>query len=176
MLVKAQLLTEYATLDEALLTGVAEINRIAEALKSQADPGGHVTREFVDRLQAFLKIDKSSLLDPQGPLWFRGFTQWEDSAAPQVSALAARLGVSRFVTGHTPSSAGRIRARFDNQVFLIDTGMLSTHFRNGRASALELQDSRVTAIYSDGRESLVPPRAARAFRGRAAAAASAASR
>jgi calcineurin-like phosphoesterase family protein len=176
MLVKAQLLTEYATLDEALLTGVAEINRIAEALKNQADPGEHVTREFVDRLQAFLKIDKSSLLDPQGPLWFRGFAQWEDSAAPQLSALAARLGVSRFVTGHTPSSAGRIRARFDNQVFLIDTGMLSTYFRNGRASALELQDSRVTAIYSDGRESLVPPRAARAFRGRAAAAASAASR
>ncbi len=161
MLVQAQLLTDYATLDEALLAAVAEVNRIAEALKGQTNPGEHVTREFVDRLQAFLKIDKSSLLDPQGPLWFRGFAQWEDGAAPQVSALAARLGVSRFATGHTPSSPGRIRARFDNKVFLIDTGMLSTYFKGGRASALELQEGRATAIYSDGRESLAPPRAAR---------------
>jgi hypothetical protein len=151
-LVQAQLLTEYATLDEALAAASAEVVRIAEAIKKQSDIGEHVTREFVDKLQAFLLIGKSSLLDPQGPLWFRGFAQWDDSAAPLVTVLATRFNVSRFVTGHTPSSQGRIRTRFGNRVFLIDTGMLTTFFTNGRASALELKDGRATAIYADARE------------------------
>jgi hypothetical protein len=155
MLVQAQLLTEYATLGEALDATFVELQRIGAALKEQTHPGDHVTREFIERLQDFLKIDKSSLLDPQGPLWFRGFAQWEDSAMPQVTALTSRLGVARFVTGHTPSSPGRIRARFANKIFLIDTGMLSTYFKGGRASALELQDGSVTAIYPDAREVLV---------------------
>ena len=181
-LVQAQLLTEYATLTEALEAAVFEVNRIAEALKNQAPPGDHVTREFIDRLQAFLLIEKSSLLEAQGPLWFRGFAQWADAESAQVDAVAKRFGVTRFVTGHTPSSPGRIRARFNNRVFLIDTGMLATYFKNGRASALELQpDGRVTAIYSDSRDVLVPSAAARLLRppfrgGAAALTASAASR
>ena len=154
-LVQAQIVTDYATLDEALEAAATELQRIAEAIKTQSDPGPHVTREFVDKIQAFLLIGKSSLLAADGPLWFRGFAQWDDNAGPQVTALAARLGVSRFVTGHTPSSPGRIRARFGDRVFLIDTGMLSSHFRGGRASALELQEGRVTAIYTDARDVLV---------------------
>lgn len=160
-LVQAQLLTEYATLDEALEAAAAEVQRIADAIKKQSDVGEHVTREFVDKLQAFLLIDKSSLLDPQGPLWFRGFAQWDDSAAPLVTALTARFNVSRFVTSHTPTSPGRIRARFGNRLFLIDTGMLSTYFTNGRASALEFKDGGATAIYADAREVLVPSGSAR---------------
>jgi hypothetical protein len=154
-LVQAQILTDYATLDEALEAAAMEVQRIADALKAQADPGSHVDRAFVDKIQAFLMIGKSSLLAADGPLWFRGLAQWDDTAGPQVTALAARLGVSRFVTGHTPSSPGRIKARFDGRVFLIDTGMLSSYFKGGRASALELQDGRVTAIYTDTREALV---------------------
>ena len=175
-LVQAQLLTDYATLDEALEVAATELQRIAEALKKQSDVGEHVTREFVDRLQAFLLIGKSSLLDPQGPLWFRGFAQWDDSAAPLVTALATRFGVSRFVTAHTPSSPGRIRARFGNRLFLIDTGMLATYFTNGRASALELKDGRATAIYSDAREEFAAARRPDLGAGFFAAAAAAASR
>jgi hypothetical protein len=160
-LVRAQLLTDYATLDEALEAASIEIVRIAEAIKKQSDVGEHVTREFVDRLQAFLQIGKSSLLDPQGPLWFRGFAQWDDSAAPLVTVLATRFNAARFVTGHTPSSPGRIRARFGNRIFLIDTGMLTTYFTSGRASAIELQGGRVTALYTDAREVLVPSGSAR---------------
>jgi hypothetical protein len=40
-------------------------------------------------------------------------------------------------------------------VFLIDTGMLSTHYK-GRASALEIAGGVTTAIYHDGREVLDP--------------------
>ena len=40
------------------------------------------------------------------------------------------------------------------QVLVIDTGMLSSYFKGGRASALEIAGSTVTAIYEDGREVL----------------------
>jgi hypothetical protein len=160
-LVQAQLLTEYATMTEALQATVLEWNRIAEALKTQTPPGDHVTREFIDKLQALLQIEKSSLLAADGPLWFRGFAQWEDAESAKLDAVIKQFGVSRFVTGHTPSSPGRIRARFNNRVFLIDTGMLTSYFKGGRSSALELQaDGRVTAVYSDSREVLVPAAAA----------------
>ena len=64
------------------------------------------------------------------------------------------------MTGHTPSQAGRIVSRFNNRLILIDTGMLSTYFKSGRASALELQNGRITAIYTDSRTPIVPPAAA----------------
>lgn len=155
MLVRARLVPPFCTLDEALAAGAAEINRIAAALKANAPPGDHVTREFVERVQELLQIGKSSLLAADGPLWFRGFAQWPDTDDATVSALLQRLGVNRFVTGHTPS-AGRIRARFGGRIVLIDSGMLSTYFKGGRASALELQNGQMTAIFRDGREVLQP--------------------
>jgi hypothetical protein len=156
LMVQARLVPEFCTLNEAIEAAAAEVTRIAEALKTGAPPGEHVTREFVERIQALLQIGKSSLLDPDGPLWFRGYAQWPDTDEPRMSALVQRFGVQRFVTGHTPSLPGRIRMRFGGRAFLIDTGMLSTYFTGGRASALEIQDGRITAIYSDSREVLQP--------------------
>jgi len=40
-----------------------------------------------------------------------------------------------------------IVSRFDGKVFLIDTGMLSSYFAGGRASALEIKDGKVSFIY-----------------------------
>jgi hypothetical protein len=156
-MVQAQLIPQVCTIGEAQETAVQEIERIAEALKTGAPPGDHVTREFVERLRAVIEIGKSSLLEPQGPLWFRGYAQWPDSEEPQMVALLQRLGVDRFVTGHTPSATGRIRNRFDNRAFLIDTGMLSSVFKSGRASALELRGPVVNAIYEDSQVPLTVP-------------------
>ena len=47
--------------------------------------------------------------------------------------------------------------RWDYRVFQIDTGMLGGEFfPGGRASALELVGDRVTAIYTDSKEVVVP--------------------
>jgi hypothetical protein len=52
--------------------------------------------------------------------------------------------------GHTPQKGGRIRPRFGNKVFLIDTGMFSSYYHGGRASALEIcGDTKFTAEYMD---------------------------
>jgi hypothetical protein len=155
MMVKAQIVPEFCTLPEAVEAAVAELQRIAAALQASAPPGDHVTREFVEQLQALLAVGKSSLFEPEGPLWYRGFAQWpetpETNGAP-ATALLARFGVDRFVTGHTPSQSGRVVPRFGNRFILIDTGMV---FKGGRASAVEIQAGRITAIYSDSRTSIV---------------------
>ena len=154
MMVKAQIVPEFCTLPEAVEAAVAELQRIAAALQASAPPGDHVTREFVEELQALLAIGKSSLFEPEGPLWYRGFAQWPETpeTGAQVTALLSRFNVDRFVTGHTPSQSGRVVPRFGNRFVLIDTGMV---FKGGRASALEIQNGRITAIYSDSRTPLV---------------------
>ena len=51
--------------------------------------------------------------------------------------------------------AAHIRSRFGGRVFLIDTGMLSTFWQGGRASALEIRaGGKFTAQYQDGQEVL----------------------
>ena len=160
LMVKAQIVPAFCTLPEAVEAAVAELQRIAAALQANPNvqPGDHVTREFVEKLQALLAIGKSSLFEPEGPLWFRGFAVWpenQETIDTQLTPVLTKYGVERFVTGHTPSSTGRIVSRFSNRLILIDTGMLTTFFKNGRASALELQDGRITAIYTDTRTPIV---------------------
>ena len=94
------------------------------------------------------------IIHPEGPLWFRGFAAWtEEQGLQHVSILLEKLGARRFVVGHTPQLEG-IRVRFGGRVVLIDTGMLSSYYKGGRASALEIRSGELTAIYLDGRQAL----------------------
>lgn len=157
-MVQAQLVPPTCTLREAVSAAAAEIERIAAAIKDKTPLEDYVTREYVDRLQWLLQIDKLSLVAGDGPLWYRGYAQLPESPEneAQLTTRLDKLGVDRFVTGHTPMlPAGRITTRFTNRFFLIDTGMLSTYFKGGRASALEIQNGRITAIYTDSKAVLV---------------------
>ena len=62
------------------------------------------------------------------------------------------------MVGHSVTASRRITARFDDRVYLIDTGMLVGAYQ-GRASALEFLDGRVTAIYLDERLPMATTRA-----------------
>jgi hypothetical protein len=96
-----------------------------------------------------LKIDGSALLNANGPLWFRGYSTWTDAEGNErMPGLLKKYKVKRFVTGHTPQPSGQITTRFNNTLYLIDTGMLDGKFYpNGRASALEIDGEKVTPIY-----------------------------
>ena len=96
----------------------------------------------------FLTYGRWLSINESGPLWFRGYAQWSDAeGAPQIEQLAKTFGVGRFVVGHTPQTGGQIVPRFNGKVYLIDTGMLSTYFKGGRASALNIQDGKISFIY-----------------------------
>ena len=98
--------------------------------------------------ERFLDWEGWTINSPDGPLWFRGFSQWSDAEGDAaMPGLLTGAGVERFVVGHTVQEDGRIHVRFGGDVFLIDTGMLASYFTGGRASALEIADGTVSAIY-----------------------------
>jgi hypothetical protein len=102
-----------------------------------------VVRHGLAELQ---EIDEWSVIAENGPLWFRGFASWtQEEGSPLVDRLQQQFGPVRFVVGHTQPASREVTARFDNRVFLIDTG-LSAVYDGGRPSALEIQDGRFVAL------------------------------
>lgn len=150
----AGLMAPSFTLQEVVSALSSEMNRIATMIKEKTELPPEITQEYVGRLQRVLTIDQWGLLAADGPLWFRGYATLGDDAEPQIEALLKRLGAARFVVGHSPQMPGRITARFGNRIFLIDTGMLTSHFKGGRPSALEIAGGKITAIYQDERTPL----------------------
>lgn len=99
-------------------------------------------------------------MHPEGPLWSRNFENWsEEKGRREIAAIREAYGPVRFVVGHSPTRNRRILARFDNSVFMIDTGMSAMYYK-GRPSALEIKDGGVTALYKDGSDVLVAPKRA----------------
>lgn len=146
----------FFTLQEIVNAAQVEIGRISIALKKQDQLEDYVTREYVALLQQMPELPKSPLIAADGPLWYRGLAQLPEDNSPQIEALLARYGAKRFVIAHTPQLPGRIASRFGGRVIVIDTGLLTTYYKGGRPSALEIKDGRLTAIYPDGREPLSP--------------------
>lgn len=149
-----RLIARSFTLIEIVNAAQAEIGRLALAQKTGEPLGDHVTREYVTQLQQLSGIQQWALIDGEGPMWYRGLATLPEDAGDTVAALLSRLGASRFVVGHTPQLPGRINLRFGGRVVLLDTGMLNSVYKGGQPSALEIQGSRLTAIYASGREPL----------------------
>lgn len=113
--------------------------------------------EYHNRLVRFLGFNNWLCMRDDGPLWFRGYDQWsEEEGEQQIDKVLAAYRAAHIVVAHTVQKMGHIRSRFGGKVFLIDTGMLSTYWQGGRASALELQaGGKFTAQYLDGQDVLL---------------------
>jgi Calcineurin-like phosphoesterase len=94
-----------------------------------------------------------------GPLWYRGLAlQPEEELAPVLPAILDQMKARAVVVGHSTVLPGRIVARLDGRVILIDTGMVGGEFyKGGVPSALEWHGNTMTAIYLDRREPLSAP-------------------
>ena len=103
------------------------------------------------RLIKFLGYGEWLSVKGDGPLWFRGYDQWsEEEGAAHMGKLLEAFKATHIVVGHTVQKGGSIRSRFGDRVFLIDTGMLSSYYPGGRASAMEIcGDAKFTAQYMD---------------------------
>lgn len=161
--------TEMKTFDTArhylvsmsLVPASASFTEIADmvvAIKywAEQENSTDLIRRHADQLEPLVGIDAWLMMSPDGPLWFRGATRWdEELQGAEMAALLDGVGADAMVVGHTPDREGTIRVRFKNRVFLIDTGMLSSYYTGGRPSALEIDDGVFTAVYLDHREVLV---------------------
>src|SRR6267142_6620237 len=137
---------------------IQEVNNVLQAeviaeLKSRVP----ATNERQAKIQEFLKHQDWLSVRVDGPLWFRGYDQWsEEEGAPQVSKVLQGYKATHLVVGHTVQKSGRIRPRFGNKVFLIDTGMRSSYYPGGRPSALEIcGDGKFIAVYLDQQVALL---------------------
>ena len=118
----------------------------AKAGKKHETPAADAERKGI--YERFLDWGSWTINSADGPLWFRGFSEWSDAeGTAAMPALLADAGVERFVVGHTVQEAGRIRVRFGGAVVLIDTGLNASYVPGGRASALEVADGALSAIY-----------------------------
>jgi hypothetical protein len=128
---------------EGLVPSTAELSSLISVYK-EIDPPDPAYAELAD-------ADKWFVFSPGGPLWFRGSARWdEETQTEQMVTLLSGIGAERVVSGHSVQSEGRIEVRFGGRVFLIDTGMLSSHYTGGRPSALVIENGVFTAIYTDG--------------------------
>ena len=152
-LVAAGVILPFSTFQEMFAAVALElrawIERLSPDQRGRRRPRA-VTREeraHLEVLTDLQTINSWSITDPEGPLWFRGFARWPERAVDDVIGdVLERFGVARAVVGHSVTASRRIIGRFAERVFLIDTGMLQGTYQ-GRASALELLDGQVTAIY-----------------------------
>ncbi len=153
-LVERGLILPFSTFQETLAAVNLELERwrilVSPAGPPAPGPGVRVTpdeREEIDLLLEVQTLGAWSIINENGPVWFRGLARWEEAEGlERVRAMTERYETDRIVVGHTPQPSRLITPRFDNRVFIIDTGMLTTAYA-GRASALEIDGDRLTAVY-----------------------------
>lgn len=158
-LITLKLATREFSLQEVLQVASAEIGlanaRIAAAKAEGIEPDrAKLNIPLLMDAQEIMKIDSWLSISPEGALWYRGLsTEQDDPTGGPFTALLAKYGAKRFVTGHTPQQSRSITVRFGGRAILIDTGMLTSVYK-GRASALEINGDRLTAHYRDGKATL----------------------
>jgi len=115
-----------------------------ESIKNMAEP---------DRMQKILHDASTWMLSSSdSPLLFRGYATWAEKEGQAIADEIIKIwDIEHIVVGHTPSQNGEIRSRFNNRIFLIDTGMVFGLYPgiNGQPSALEIKNGEFTAIYRD---------------------------
>jgi calcineurin-like phosphoesterase family protein len=155
------------TFEELLQAGRSELQRVASearrraGLQDAAGPGQAAQVIQQHPLADLQELDKWATISANGPLWFRGYATWRsDEGAMRLNELQRKYGSAvRFVVGHTMTSGFRVMPRFTARVFLIDTGMLSSYYQGGRASALDIDNGVYTVLTLDGRQVLYDPTA-----------------
>jgi hypothetical protein len=110
-----------------------------------------------ETLETFLQLGSWLSIFPEGPLWFRGYAQWtNEELTASLPSLLTAYKARRFIVGHTVVKNGEILVRHDHAIVIIDTGMNRAFYPQGRASALLIDQDKLTAVYGDKRVALKP--------------------
>jgi hypothetical protein len=145
------------SLQEILDVSVAELRHASAAIaaaKAEGQPPPELDVPTIREAQDLMEVAKWSVIDPDGPLWFRGYAQWPElEYSTQVFGFLDAMKLRRIVVAHTVTPTRQITPRFDGRVVLIDTGMLTRAYK-GTPAALELTGGALKAIYPSGEATL----------------------
>jgi hypothetical protein len=148
-------LLPFFTLQESIAVAQAEL--IAERKQPTSSSAPRLAR-----LEQSLELGSWLCVREDGPVWYRAYDQWsEEEGASKADRILAAYHATHIVTGHTVQKTASILPRFDGKILLIDTGMLSSYYHGGQASALEIEDDgKFTAVYLDRKVALLEPKSA----------------
>jgi hypothetical protein len=92
-----------------------------------------------------------------GPLWYRGLaSEDEDAFEAKLEQILEEMKARAIVVAHTVTKTGRIQARFDGRVVMIDVGMSPAY--RGALAALEITgDGTVAGLYPNARAIISMP-------------------
>jgi len=108
-----------------------------------------LTRQAHNALDGRTTDELGILVDPMGPLWYRGLSGIEPRAsAAVVEAILDRYDAEHIVVGHTPTG-GYIHPRYGNRVVQIDVGISKAY--GGHLGYLEILPDGLYAGYANGR-------------------------
>lgn len=145
---RRKIIWRYMTLQEAFGQVQVELKGVESGQRSGFP-------DAVQDMQKLLGLQSWMLMASNSPLWYRGLAlDPEEKLKSDLQKMLQHLNVHYLVAAHTVALKFDVTPRFDNHVFLIDTGMLKSYY-HGRASALEIQKGRFTAYYSDGTQQVL---------------------
>lgn len=122
------------------------------ATEEQRNPGP----ELLAALKEIIALENSPMFGPSGPLWYRGSVRCKNILEkPLLQSALSNLDADRVVVGHTPTTDRRVHANRDNQLIMLDTGMLTSHYR-GRAAALIIEGNSLEVQYLNPIERTAP--------------------
>ncbi|MEM9596391.1 MAG: metallophosphoesterase [Acidobacteriota bacterium] len=146
-------------LDRGEIVATSDLRAIHKAAARVHEAGDDLSPERSAQLEEFADLGQWWILDPDGPLWFRGYAYWtDDEGKDALPKIFGPLGIQHAAVGHTPQKSRTIEPRFDGRIFLLDTGMLESVY-GGRPAALDIRGERIYAVYRGGRERLAGPAA-----------------
>ena len=137
-------------INQGLLLPFATLDDMEKLLEKPPTEGIKRHRDKLQRMGQRLPsiVDGGYLFREDGPLWFRGYANWSEKHLQAfVPQLLSSHRATRIIVAHSVLEKGLIQARLQGRIILIDTGMLSEYYVGGQASALEIREEQVTAIY-----------------------------
>ncbi len=97
-----------------------------------------------DEIEDTRLLQNGVSIDPDGPLWYRGLAQGDETAAAHVDTVLRNMGVQRIVIGHTVT-AGTVTPRYGGKVVLIDNGMAEAY--GSRQACLVIEGGKAHTLH-----------------------------
>jgi hypothetical protein len=148
--------TTLSELEDATVLNPVYRFRDAPAILEEKMATNQLDESQIKSAQAILKLRKSPLHGPAGPLWYRGTAICNPlMEADGLSAALDKIGASRTVFGHTPTSTRKVQQRMNGRIIEIDTGMLKTSY-DGSGNALIIEEQLLSVANQGDTTTLAP--------------------